>query len=575
MKKTVSVFLLLIITLTSLVSIGSAALRRGDTNGDGEVDNKDVVTLFRYVSGNDTGAVPDNCDFNCDGATDNKDVVALFRAVSSGEIPPEEEQKKETVFIDFGSVPDGFTDFLTKQSYCVSDMTEDPDEGKVLRITTESIISTSAKPVLFFKYADYSASIGEKPASFVEKPFLVLKVKVQIAHDRMFSVTGTESDKSYRSTNEASAKIPGGDGWHYICLDFTEAKTPDKFNSLRICFEQFAGKDGEEILISEMRICTAEEAAEYEQTDVYTVEEQTMDDYNIKVMQFNIQTENGNGAPIVTRSELFRRLVDELQPDVIGMQEVTVTWRKWLDSYVFNDSYAGVGEARTTDASKGIEANPIYYRKDKFDLIEYGTFWLSDTPEVEGSMYEDSSYPRICTWVHLRDKSTGVEFVHINTHLDNNGDHKDTGNDRRKRQIGVIIKFAQRFDDSMPMFLTGDLNNRRTTSEGKTYALIKMIQGDSQYTDADGKKYSIALSDTRLTAPGVDTVNIATMTKYYDETNSAYNPSYEPIDYIFYSGANMSALSYQTFLITEYGAWISDHLPLYATFKLTPPPPEE
>ena len=88
----------------------------------------------------------------------------------------------------------------------------------------------------------------------------------------------------------------------------------------------------------------------------------------------------------------------------------------------------------------------------------------------------------------LRDKQTGFEFVHLNTHLDHNGDHKDTGNDRRKRQMGVIIKFAQRFDNDMPMFLTGDLNNRRTTSEGKTYALIKMIQGKTMYTDADGNQ---------------------------------------------------------------------------------------
>ena len=589
MKKIIAILLTLIFTASALVFTGSASGRSGDTNGDGEIDNKDVVTLFRYVSGSAVNAIPENCDFNKDGATDNKDVVALFRAVSSGEIPEEttieettEEEipKEETVFIDFNNVSDQSLEFFTKQSYCKTEFTDDAEEGKVLSITTENILSAASKPVVFFNYADYSESIGEKPASFIEKPYLVMKVKLQNAHDRMFSVIGSESDKSYRSTNEASVRIQGGDGWHYVCLDFTEAKTPDKFNALRINFEQIAGGNGESILISEIRICTAEEAAEFEQSDVYTVEEQTMDDYKIKIMQFNIQTENGNGAPIITRSELFRRLVEELQPDVIGMQEVTLNWRKWLDSYVFNESYAGVGEARTTDSSKGIEANPIYYRKDKFDLVDYGTFWLSDTPDVVGSVIETevdgvkytSNYPRICTWVVLKDKTTGAQFVHLNTHLDQNGSNGSTGgNTIRKKQMGVIIKFAQRFDKSTPMFLTGDFNNRRTTSEGKTYALIKMIQGDSQFTDTDGKKYSIALSDTRLKAPvTVDENHTATMTKYYDETNSAYNPSYEPIDYIFYNGASMDALSYNTYLITEYGAWISDHLPLYATFKLTP-----
>ena len=90
MKKILS--LLLSIILSASVFTGlyiSADKTSGDINGDGEIDNKDVVTLFRYVSGNTDGVDPENCDYNGDGEIDNKDVVALFRAVSA-EIPPEE-----------------------------------------------------------------------------------------------------------------------------------------------------------------------------------------------------------------------------------------------------------------------------------------------------------------------------------------------------------------------------------------------------------------------------------------------------------------------------------------------------
>lgn len=57
----------------------------GDASGDGAIDNKDVVTLFRYVSGSvtDDDVVPEATDFDGDGETNNKDVVALFRFVSS------------------------------------------------------------------------------------------------------------------------------------------------------------------------------------------------------------------------------------------------------------------------------------------------------------------------------------------------------------------------------------------------------------------------------------------------------------------------------------------------------------
>ena len=56
--------------------------KRGDFNGDGEVDNKDVVTLFRYISANSESTDP-IYDFNDDGGVNNKDVVSLFRAVSA------------------------------------------------------------------------------------------------------------------------------------------------------------------------------------------------------------------------------------------------------------------------------------------------------------------------------------------------------------------------------------------------------------------------------------------------------------------------------------------------------------
>ena len=315
---------------------------------------------------------------------------------------------------------------------------------------------------------------------------------------------------------------------------------------------------------------TSEEQTTEEETtkELTTEEEQPVEDveeYVLRVMQFNIQTENGNSTPFSKRSDMFRKLIDEYQPDVVGMEEVTVNWLKWLDKRVFSEAYAGVGEARTA----GGEANSIYYRKDKFDLVDSGTFWLSDTPDKAGSSIKGANYPRICTWVHLKHKTTGYEFAHMNTHLDHNGNNdSSTAGAIRKAQMGVIIKFAQRFKD-IPLFLTGDLNNRRTTGEGEKYALIKMIEGDIPYTDADGGEYTIALKDARLNAPvTVDAEHTATMTKYYDEKNEKYDPSREPIDYVFYDPRGISPLKYETFLISENGAWISDHLPVLATFAV-------
>ena len=570
MKKIISVLLAVIMVTAafSLFSFTGAKAARGDVNGDGSVNNKDVAALFRFVSGSAGTAIEENCDVNGDGTVNNKDVAFLFRGLNNGTLTEEPEVLSDIYFDK--ELDRGIDAYFTRASYSASEKAEDGDAGKVLRLKTKNIKITTARPYIYFKYAEFCGSVGAKAATLAERPFVVLKIKAEKVHDNMFSalaaakITETESTRT-----ELSVRTARNGDWQYVCFDFSGVSSPEDLTVLRFRFEELAGEDGESILISEIHFYTEEEAAGYSENtpDLYPVKEQTADNYELRLLQFNVQTENGNPIPFILRSDMYRRLVDELMPDVVGMQEVTVTWRSWLDRYVFNDSYAGVGEMR----SAGGEANPIYYRKDKFDLVESGTFWLSDTPDVPGSQIAEANYPRICTWVVLRDKATGTEFAHMNTHLDHNGNNNSTvGASVRNAQTKTIVKFAQKFGD-MPLFLSGDLNTKRTKTNGETYAVIKYIEGTSKVKDEEGNTYTLKLSDARLTADKtVDENHTATMTKYYDETSSSYEPAREPIDYVFYNQANTKALSYETFLISENGNWISDHLPVFTTFRIDP-----
>ncbi len=99
MKKFISVILAV---MTAAVFVGTgvkSAVFPGDCNGDGTIDNKDVVTLFRYVSGTDVSVVTENCDYNRDGEIDNKDVATLFRAVSSGAAATQQDTEDMTTEI--------------------------------------------------------------------------------------------------------------------------------------------------------------------------------------------------------------------------------------------------------------------------------------------------------------------------------------------------------------------------------------------------------------------------------------------------------------------------------------------
>ena len=103
--------------MIALCAVGPASARSlGDVNGDGKLNNKDVVTLFRRVSGSDVEAVEENCDVNNDGKLNNKDVVALFRAVSSGTAIEPDDEVKELTICKPGETRSGFVIIYDKQT---------------------------------------------------------------------------------------------------------------------------------------------------------------------------------------------------------------------------------------------------------------------------------------------------------------------------------------------------------------------------------------------------------------------------------------------------------------------------
>ena len=113
------------------------------------------------------------------------------------------------------------------------------------------------------------------------------------------------------------------------------------------------------------------------------------------------------------------------------------------------------------------------------------------------------------------------------------------------------------------------MNCRRTTSKGNIYAVYQLLTGQASATDEEGNEYTLNLSDSRIDAPEtVPEDRIATMTKYYNESSASYEPTREPIDYVFYDPQRVEALTYETFLISEDGCEISDHLPVFTTFRI-------
>lgn len=461
--------------------------------------------------------------------------------------------------------------FFSRPTKCDVSLVDDETEGKVVRLITKGVSTVgTAKPFAYFELGELVENMGGILPKTTEYPHVVLKVKASGLWSRSFSFFGgpTLRDAAQYDGFARITRVADSEDWQYVYLNLTPFTKDWKVFYLN--FEQAAGKNGEYMDIAEVHFfATEEEAAALcpAVSNTYPIVEQTMEDYTLKVMSFNVQTENGTSVNFDLRAEMLRDLMDQLQPDSIGMQEVTTGWIYRMDTFSFNNSYAGVGEGRTP----GGEASSIYYRKDKFDLVNSGTFWLSETPDEAGTYLEASLYPRICTWAHLRDKVTGFEYIHINTHLDHLGNSKG-GKELRTAQVRVILEYIQSFPD-VPMVMTGDFNHAKTSSDGVTYAMFKNILGEKTFTSSTGEKIMGSFSDARTEAK--DTVTAeewASMTAYWQEGTDKYNPAKKPIDYVFYTTGDFDAMVYRNIHYHRDGIYMSDHLPQYCELHVKAAP---
>ncbi len=189
---------------------------------------------------------------------------------------------------------------------------------------------------------------------------------------------------------------------------------------------------------------------------------------------FNIRLKNtgddkaGNGWNI--RRDRVAGYIKANHIDVIGMQEVLHPQLEDLLERLPEYDYVGVG--RTDGATKG-EYSPIFFLKDKYEVLEKGNFWLSETPDVAGSKGWDAALERIASYAKLRDKATGKIFMAVNTHFDH------VGVTARKESAKLIMQKIQQIVGNRPAVVTGDFN---ITEDDEAYTT--MVTNEFKMNDA-------------------------------------------------------------------------------------------
>lgn len=136
----------------------------------------------------------------------------------------------------------------------------------------------------------------------------------------------------------------------------------------------------------------------------------------ISIVTWNIQV--GADTPLFgngwTRRKLaFVQALHKVEPDILCVQEALLGQLTYIDQNF--PGYKRVGVGRDNGKQDG-EYCAIYYHSDKFQVIDSGTFWLSQTPD-QPSFTWDGPYKRICTWARFHDYGDKTDFCVYNSHL--------------------------------------------------------------------------------------------------------------------------------------------------------------
>jgi endonuclease/exonuclease/phosphatase family metal-dependent hydrolase len=150
-------------------------------------------------------------------------------------------------------------------------------------------------------------------------------------------------------------------------------------------------------------------------------------DKKIRVMSYNIRFDNPDDKQDTwqyRRQALVDKVVLKYRPDILGLQEALIHQYRFIQNNLKN-SYYSVSIGREYDPVKkehfGEHAS-IFYNTEKFSLLKSGTFWLSETPEKDGSKGWDAACTRICTWALLQSTSGAQDVCLVaNTHWDHVG----------------------------------------------------------------------------------------------------------------------------------------------------------
>jgi endonuclease/exonuclease/phosphatase family metal-dependent hydrolase len=258
----------------------------------------------------------------------------------------------------------------------------------------------------------------------------------------------------------------------------------------------------------------------------------------LRVVSFNIRFDNPGDGPDAWphRRDAVAGFLRFHEADLIGLQEALHHQNTDLGERLPGFTWIGVGR---DDGLEGGEYSSLFYRAERFDLVDWGTFWLSEHPADTGAVGWDADFPRVVTWAQLNDRQSDRRLFVYNTHFDH------VGKLAREQSARMIVEHIETHAQEAPVIFMGDLNV--TPNEQAVQTLV-------------GRE-----------SPLRDAIDLPTIPHY--GPRSTWNAFREVapdrrIDYILVTD-HFAVRRHAILTDRVEGRFLSDHLPVFAEVCLT------
>lgn len=170
----------------------------------------------------------------------------------------------------------------------------------------------------------------------------------------------------------------------------------------------------------------------------------------LKIATFNLRMDTPSDGENAWfhRKDMVNDLIRFYGFDLFGTQE---GFTHQLNDILRLSDYRFIGVGRDDGKDAG-EHCAIFYRSDRFKVLDQGDFCLSEHPEKPGRGWDGTCCNRICTWGKFEDLKNHKQFYFFNVHYEYEGDVA------RRESSNLMISRIKSIAGNQPVFLTGDFN---------------------------------------------------------------------------------------------------------------------